>query len=173
MTAQRTVFYDPFFDGSDAYGRAGIPTNIPQQVAPVAGYRNPSEETFATAGLRGDQMFGPLAGRTLSTVLRPSFKGDTVAPSVIVPPANEGGVPYGVSPNVLDGVRIVVDPHIPHQSAELELGQARNYAADASTQRWPCCRRSRRRVTAASARQRLTTSSPAPNATERSPKRCP
>lgn len=138
--ASRPVFYDPFFDGSDAYGRGGIPTNIPQQVTAPAGYRSPSEDTFATAGLRGDQMFGALAGRPLSSVLRPSFKGDTVAPTVIVPPANEGGVPYGVSPNILDGVHIVIDPHIPHQSTELELGQARNFAAaavDASMRMMP------------------------------------
>lgn len=128
--AARPVFYDPFFDGSDAYGRggSGMPSNMPND---FIGYRSPHEETFTTAGLRGDQMFGPMAGRPLASVLRPTFKGDTTAPTVIIPHANEGGVPYGVAPNVLEGVRVVIDPHIPQQSAELDLGQARNFAADA------------------------------------------
>lgn len=126
--ASAPIFIDSFFDGAgDQY-----PGTAPQAGQLRTDYTPAGADQFASVGPRGDQMFGGMAGRSLASVLRSEFAGGTsVGGGMIVPSATEGGVPAGMSPHLLEGVKVIVDPHIPHQRTELELGGARQFAGRA------------------------------------------
>lgn len=122
------IFVDSFFDG----GGDQYPGQAPFAGQQGGGYRSAGTEQFAMTGPRGEQLHDGMSGRSLATVLRSEFAGGTsVGTGMIVPRATNGGVPRGMSPHFLEGVRVIVDPHIPHQRTELELGEARNLAGRA------------------------------------------
>jgi hypothetical protein len=124
------IFIDSFFDGGG--GGDQYPGTTPQVGQVRTGYTPAGADQFASVGPRGDQMFGGMAGRSLSSVLRSEFAGGTsVGGGMIVPSATEGGIPAGMSPHFLDGVTVIVDPHIPHQRTELEIGGAKQFSAQA------------------------------------------
>lgn len=109
---------DPFFDGAGDQYPSGPAS---QMQRPASTYRDASSETFETTDLRGLPTASALAGRPVTSVLRPQVRGMNMG-GTIIPHATVGGTPEGFSPNVLDDVEVVIDPHISGQRARLRIG---------------------------------------------------
>jgi hypothetical protein len=110
--AQRFAL-DPFFDGDGGNVRTPLGAPVPG----TENYRDISTERLAN-------------DRTIAD--RIPHRNDGIR-GVVIPHATPGGTVRGIRPNDLNGVQIVVDPHIEGQSAVLDLGQMTPALMDQAT----------------------------------------
>lgn len=97
------VIIDPFFDGED-------PTAPKRKFLQDSPYQDPKSEVME---------LGAVAGMPVTRFM-PSIRGLSTS---LIPHANQGGVPIGVSPNIMAGERITIDEHLHKDAVQVPLGQ--------------------------------------------------